>query len=992
MKKVNNFLNEKKGYFLSFFIPLLVLVFLFTTMKVFFFDKYNLLISDMFGQYHPFFQYLKDALLGDQSFAYSSSLGLGSGMIGTIAYYLISPFNLLILLFSDEKMVLAMQLIIVLKISMCGLTMFTYLKHHYPKQSNLKLLIFSSSYALMGYIACYYFHIMWLDGIYLLPLVCLGIDVILSKRKPVLYGVTLFLSILCNYYIGYMICIFAVIYFLYRLFLNFRWHKDKAKMIKAIIQFGITSLLSGLSTAIILVPTFFSMLETSKMMGIGDLEPFTFHFPFITYISKLVLGSHNQADILVKNGCVIYCGTIVFILSLLYFLNPKFKRKEKWCTFFVILFFLCSLSNNYLNLFWHVGTEPVFFFDRFTFLYCFFLIIIAARSFFEIRSLKPIHFWILTPILPILFLFLFFFSIPYLKTYAIYITVAFYFIYLLLLLCYVKYRDSKIHRLLDWMILGLVIGELVLNFHLGVQDFNLQTQKENYDSFAFMEQVKNEINEKDNDLFYRMETQNSYSSNDGLLFGYPGVSVFASTVQKDMANVYKNFGFQGQDYTFQYQSGTTPVVDSLLGLKYLIGVDIPYYDAMASFRFSSYRGFFYGLSETEYDLYQNSYALPLGFLTRNDVKMFGQKFLDIDNKNYFTYQNFLLQIMTGLDEEVFKPISMIKEDDNRYKIKVENDQDFYLTLFADFYFYQDLQIEIKVNGEVIANIQYPDIPNYIFIENSSQIGEEIELEINSELPYQMILYSFDLDAFQKHIEELKQQPMELFSYQDGYVKGKVTVTSEKNVLFTSIPYEEGWQIKVDGKKVEGLKLAEGLLGVELTEGEHIVEFTYHVPGLLQGFVISFISILLGIWYYKKRDLIDTQLANFYLKHEEIWNYLIVGALTTVVNVVVYAIFTKLLSIHYMVSTVIAWILSVLFAYVANKKVVFKSKVKDRKDLWKEIENFFQFRVLSLFLEMGSMYLLVSLLSVQDLLSKILVNIMVIIANYFFSKLFVFKKE
>lgn len=134
------------------------------------------------------------------------------------------------------------------------------------------------------------------------------------------------------------------------------------------------------------------------------------------------------------------------------------------------------------------------------------------------------------------------------------------------------------------------------------------------------------------------------------------------------------------------------------------------------------------------------------------------------------------------------------------------------------------------------------------------------------------------------------------------------------------------------------------------------------------------------------------MKDLYLKYEEVLNYLIVGVLTTLINVVCYTLFSKVIHIDYMISTVLAWILSVFFAYVANKKVVFKSHVDSQKELLKECFEFFEFRIVSLLMEMGLMYLFVSLFHFDDVISKLVINFVVIVANYFFSKLFVFKKK
>lgn len=133
------------------------------------------------------------------------------------------------------------------------------------------------------------------------------------------------------------------------------------------------------------------------------------------------------------------------------------------------------------------------------------------------------------------------------------------------------------------------------------------------------------------------------------------------------------------------------------------------------------------------------------------------------------------------------------------------------------------------------------------------------------------------------------------------------------------------------------------------------------------------------------------LSNLYKKNKEIINYLIFGGLTTLVSILIYALFAKIFLINYLISNVLSWIIAVMFAFITNKLYVFESKSKDKKIVFKEITNFFFFRIVSLIIEIIIMYVFVDLLSIDDLITKIIAQIIVILSNYIFSKVFVFKK-
>lgn len=132
--------------------------------------------------------------------------------------------------------------------------------------------------------------------------------------------------------------------------------------------------------------------------------------------------------------------------------------------------------------------------------------------------------------------------------------------------------------------------------------------------------------------------------------------------------------------------------------------------------------------------------------------------------------------------------------------------------------------------------------------------------------------------------------------------------------------------------------------------------------------------------------------SLYKKYEEVIKYLFFGVLTTIVSILIYWIFTKLFHVNYMISNVISWIGAVSFAYVTNKIFVFKSKCDNDKQVIVEIYQFFKYRLFSLVIDVLLMYLFVEIFNIDDMISKLIVQVIVIILNYLFSKLFVFKNN
>lgn len=131
-----------------------------------------------------------------------------------------------------------------------------------------------------------------------------------------------------------------------------------------------------------------------------------------------------------------------------------------------------------------------------------------------------------------------------------------------------------------------------------------------------------------------------------------------------------------------------------------------------------------------------------------------------------------------------------------------------------------------------------------------------------------------------------------------------------------------------------------------------------------------------------------KLWEFYRKHLEVINYLFIGGCTTVISILSYALFAKVFDLDLVIANILSWIISVLFAYFTNRVIVFNSK---NKDYFKEFISFTGSRVITLVLDTLLMILFVKSMGMNDLIAKIIVQVVVIIGNYLISKLLVFKK-
>ncbi len=989
--KILNKIYQKKDYILAFLIPLIAILIVFFYLRFIIRADNAIFTSDLKAQYVALLAHFRDIILGKTPIFYSFEKGMGGNMIGTIAYYLFSPVNLLMVFFSKTNIDMAVIAIIATKLSLAGLTMYIFLKHHFINKKTMLLIMFSTCYALMAYTVSYYFNFIWFDVVYLLPLVMLGIDRIVNKKSPLLYGITLFISILTNFYIGYMLCIFSVIYFVYKMYIKYTW-KNKEIILSCLINFGVTSILAGLATAFLIIPAINELAATPKLStNIFGVMPLKINFNVFDIISRLFIGSHNYDTILNQFSPLIYTGIITIPLLLFYFLNKKINKREKIASFVVLAIFIISFSVNYISYIWHGFNAPLCFNERYSFIYSFFIIYLACESFFKSNFIKKIDYFIVAAILPILSIPIILSNYKYLNRAFVYVTIAIYFLYLVILFLYnnPKYKDKRIK--IERLLVMLVITELIFNFYASFSDFNYTSIKEYNGYNDKIGGAIREIRNSDKTPFYRLEKNFLYTTMDSFIYDYSGTNIFLSTLSSNAMNFYGNNGYTKFANSVIYEQ-VNPIVDSILGIKYVLfrNSTNPYYKEINKFAYSKYDGLVYNSFYNDIIIAKNENALSLGYMIDKESLNFQKEFLKLNNINKIEFSNFMLKTMTNSKLNALTPLEIQAIDKYNFNIHITSADNIYI-LFNAIVNEEDDQIQIYVN-DTLVHMYYSSSKSFIVLKNNFKIGETVKIRIKEFLKGVVYpnpaIYYFNYETYDKLINSLKSNQMEVLINKEDYIKGLVTATKDKPILFTSIPNEPGWTAYVDGKKVEIVQLYSAFNGIKLTPGKHIIEFKFYPPGLNLGLVISTISLTLSALYFWKRKKIVKTIVDIYLKHEEVINYLIVGVLTTVISLITYIILAKVFAIHYMINTFLSWVISVLFAYFANKIIVFKSKTKE---IIKEAYEFIKYRILSLLMDIALMFLMVTLFHINDIFARLVIQVIVIVSNYFFSKLFIFKK-
>ena len=881
----NNFGENKKIkenyiFILSFILPMVIMFVVFTSLGVGFIGDKTIVSSDMYTQYVAYFGKFKDILSGDGSIFYSFNKSIGGNNIGLFAYYLASPLNLLLILFPKSAIGEFIFIIYLIKIGLASLCFSIYISKVYKKK-DLFVVIFSLCYALMSYNICFQMNIMWMDGMMLLPLVALGIEEIILKGKYKLYMIVLFMVVVSNYYIGYMICIFSVVYFFYKSIIY-----KKISLPRTFKFFGASFITGGLES-FLLIPVLIS-LSTGKADFNLFSEAITIKQNLSSFLSKLFIGSYNMGQVM-KSPTNIYCSVMVAELLILYFFNKEINIRNKIASLLVIVFIALSFFISIFILLWHGFDYPIGFQYRNSFIFCFFIITLAYECWLKIKRSNFNGLIITVLFFAVASIYVSYGEYDYLDTNKIVSTFIISLCYIIVFMICIKFNE--ISRIILPLISLLVITELTLNAYLSMKNIKYIDKAHIGEYIETVSPLIEEVKSL-NDNFYRIEQVYRNTLNDSMLLNYNGLGHSSSANEESTGRLIKNFGFKTSTINEIYNMGTTIPIDSILGIKYLISMEEPEFFKCYKYK----QNMFYNKIKTEgnYAVYQNPYALPIAFMVNEALESTKSN----EAKNKFAYNNDILKSMVNENYDIYKELNVtdiklnnlseVKYDDETvYQkeikgvkatieliVKAEQYAPIYMFLKSSEYENgfsskkSNISSQNSVNITVNNNVKYDQFTGYGY--NIQFIGtydkdEEITIEIsvlNDSFSLDEVqLYYCDMDRFQDIYKNLSYNIIENTIYKDGYIKGDIKVTADKTLMYTSIPYDEGWNLKVDGEEYDYFKILNGLIGVKLQPGEHKIEFKYKLPGLRLGIGISIFSLGILILAFKNKKRVFSKLKS-----------------------------------------------------------------------------------------------------------------------------------
>lgn len=843
-------LKRNSYLILAFLLPMVIMMGVYMTFYVYPFGEGSVLVLDLNGQYVSYFEAFRQAFLEGGSLLYSWSSTLGGELLGLAAYYLLSPFSFLTLIFPKTHITEAILLMTLMKLGAASVTMAYYVcKKGCDKDRSV---LFGLAYGLCAYAVVQVMNLMWIDAVIILPLWVMGIETLVDKRKYGLFTFSLIFLFITNYYIAYMIGLFGGLYFIY--YVSKQGLSSK-EIVSRFTSFLLYTVVAVLLCSWLLIPTAYSLTLGKTTFTTPDYS-FTSKFDVLDFFVKLLPSTYDSVN--VQGLPFVYCSLFGLYCFVLYFLNKKVSSRDKACAFVLLVVVFLCMNLSTVDLVLHGFQNPNWLNYRYAFVWPFIMLSLGSEALTKSDGLSDKEY--VGVALGIISLLVVIQKFEYTFVNDLYTIVLGLVLIIVYMFAFLQERTKK--SMISSLLLVVLCVELLSNTYTSLKALDkevLYSTRESY--IPYMEESRTILNMIDyNDKgFYRIEKTYHRTVNDPMSLQMMGISHSTSTLNAKAIKLLAQMGYSSRDHWSKYLGGTL-VSDSLLGISYVMDKDgyAPYgYE-----RDFSYEGI---------SVYKNPYALGIINGVYEDVLD-----TDMEELSPFEQMNSMVSNMLGMTyTEFFKPLGIneiilenieessiashtcYREIDGAYNAQVE----FLLpssnghAVYAYFPSSYPREVNLWLNtawldtffGNESTRIQSLGVCE----ENTSLIMTvtNTEVYLREEIPY---FYYFDEALFIDAIEVLQKSAADVYEYSPTSLKSRITIDDEDMICYTSIPYQKGWEIYVDGEKVEYYEVFDALIGFDITAGDHEIEMKFTPYGMRFGILLGVIGLGL-LFLLQKKD-------------------------------------------------------------------------------------------------------------------------------------------
>ncbi|MBR6163738.1 YfhO family protein, partial [bacterium] len=823
------------------------------------FGNNSYLMMDSNMQFVPFLGYFKSIFTTNTDFVYSFSKAGGNGMFDFNAYYINNPLNFIAFLFPGNRLDFAVQVITIIKMGLAGLCFSIFLNYSSAK-FDWKSLIFSTAYALSTCAIYYPITVLGFEVMYLLPLALIGIEKLINERKCLLYILITALTFLLQPYAGWVVLLFSFCYFLYYYSLNLP-EKDLRKKVWGIFFLSVVFIIA--LGAIVTLPTMYALQGTKYKLYFPKN---VILFMFQDLLGAFYTGSTLKSLYWVPDTPLIYCGILPFLLFISYFFNKGIERRERLIMglFVVLLLFMYSWHITF-TLFNGGNVYPQGCVFRFLYVFLIIMLLIGYKNLSKFEFHNNLTLLCLTVIYVLATVFVYFYPNEIVNQKIIIFDLFFGLVVISLLFLLNKYQKILLPVLLSLFLLHFselaYNGVIILDAQSRCRLFTPESYKNKYDELS---QVISFIKEKDKG-FYRIETEESIIDKsdwfDGrwnnlpMLFNYNAISHYSSLGKIQLRQTLDTLGFDVFPFSniIEYNDNMTAFPVGFFGIKYIISDKEEHINPYKQLKtFEGYKKLY---------LYENPFALPIAFISQKDI--LNKDLLDKDN--IFTIWNEIAKTITGQD---FGDIYDYRKIEN----VVYSDYD----SFAIMKFRSDFNapIWLSQSGDSVKKYKYLTLNrkpirdsntttlfNLEFLGNLNQNDEQnlIAYKYINFMPGGRISFFYgvqDADRLKEYFDLIKNKPCNLEMITSSRLRGNFITDEDEQALFMTIPFDENWEIKIDGEKAVPKKVLGSMTGILIkTKGNHTIEMKYNQKGLREGSLISLLSLIFLLLLVGRRKIL-----------------------------------------------------------------------------------------------------------------------------------------
>lgn len=835
------------------------------------FGDNSIAVGDASIQYLDFFAFLRRVLTGKESLLFTFTKGLGGSALALFAYYLASPLNLLLAFFEAGNVDIFLSLIFALKTALCSATLCIFLiwcfRHQLDQTPTRLIFVYLLS---LGYGTCQYVlsqssNIMWLDGVYMLPLMMLGASQLAQGKSGLTLGVTAGLSILFNWYTGGINCLFIILWFIFELIPTYPSQPSSwSPVLRKLSKFILVMSLAVMTSAVLFIPSVFAILGSSHgSLALSSLiKPLFIGSPF-SIIDRYTIGASSEIGFL-----SVFCGALALLGAIMFFISRQVKTRTKiiFGTLLAILFLTCFFQP-LITLFSLLEVVYSYWY-RYSYIIIATLLFISATYFIKYFRRDDSSKLYRTGIIAALVILAVNYFSPNLARDNWYYTRAWFTAIILMLVTVLViglYRrratfSSRTKYILSITLCAAIIIESFLEAGSFIRTFRSNTVSSTHSYTNETAQLLQQLESSDSSTYRisqtttkQMDSENKTANyNESLAYGYKSITTYTSTVDDAEIALLDRLGYRA-DYEIKNIVNTSIIgSDSLLGVKYIMS---PYpINGLIPTDIAS--------TISDKKVYRNPYALPLALVYNNND-------LEINyHRNPFTYQNEIYSKLLGKKVELYKPLKyQLVQSGNvegkqaqRYTIDIPKGN--YAVYGQIFPTDHNWDMILDVNGiyqtayaRDITPIDGSLSPSVFYIPTTGK-AEQITITLKSNESYHLEngteqFYALDLDLLEKVTSALKQQSPELtLRLDNGYVEANVQAKSNQSI-YLSVAEDQGWTIWRNGEKITPDLIADALYSIPLVEGDNHIELKYQVPGFTLGVTTSCLGIiglvLLGLY-------------------------------------------------------------------------------------------------------------------------------------------------